>query len=256
MTPRKTAGYGWRPDSPDHRDLLYGVPAPAKLPSSVDLRRGFPMAPFDQGQLGSCTANAIAGALVFEAARQKLPTVMPSRLFIYYQERALEGTVASDSGAQIRDGMKVVAKLGYPPESDWPYDITRFTDDPPAAVVTEATKDRVTRYLRLPRSLQAMKSCLAQGFPFVLGFTVYESFESPAVARTGHAPLPSASERILGGHAVVACGYDDHSSRFLVRNSWGVTWGMSGYFTLPYEYLLETGLSSDFWTLRQLEESA
>jgi C1A family cysteine protease len=95
-----------------------------------------------------------------------------------------------------------------------------------------------------------MKGCLASGYPFIFGFTVYESFESEEVARTGRAPMPGGVERAIGGHAVVAVGYEEAHQRFLVRNSWGDGWGMKGYFTIPYTYLLQPDLSRDFWTIR------
>src|SRR5215510_6651839 len=120
--------YGWVPDLPDHRDLSYSAPAQflMALPTSIDLTSKCPPV-YDQGQLGSCTGNAIAAAVQFAREKQKLqPDFVPSRLFIYYGERVIEGSVESDSGAQIRDGIKVVAKLGAPPESDWPYDISKF----------------------------------------------------------------------------------------------------------------------------------
>jgi len=243
--------YGWVPDLPDHRDLSYSAPAQflMALPTSVDLTSKCPHV-YDQGQLGSCTGNAIAGAIQFEQMKQKLKSFTPSRLFIYYNERVKEHTVASDSGAQIRDGMKVVAKLGAPPETDWPYDINQFADKPPASAFTDAAKNKVTSYQRVTRSLSQFKGCLASGYPFVFGFTVYDGFESTTVAQTGHASMPQANEQVVGGHAVLAVGYDDQNQWFIVRNSWGTTWGMDGYFTLPYQYLLETNLSDDFWTVR------
>ena len=131
--PRKIRRYGWIPDLPDQRDHLYAAPPAflAALPPSTDLRSGCP-AVYDQGRLGSCTANAIGGAIEFDRMKQKLPDFVPSRLFIYYNERVIEGTVSSDSGAQIRDGIKTVASQGVCPEPDWPYDITKFTQKPPA----------------------------------------------------------------------------------------------------------------------------
>lgn len=249
--------YGWVPDLPDHRDLTYSAPAQflMALPTSVDLRPQCPDV-YDQGQLGSCTGNAIAGAIQFEQMKQGMKSFTPSRLFIYYNERVLENSVDSDNGAQIRDGMKVVAKLGAPPETDWPYDITKFTDKPPANAFADAAKNKVTSYQRLTRSLNQFKGCLAAGYPFVFGFTVYDSFESTTVAQTGHAPMPQANEQVQGGHAVMAVGFDDQNQWFIVRNSWADTWGMKGYFTLPYQYLLETNLSDDFWTIRLVEAPA
>jgi C1A family cysteine protease len=247
---RHNRAYGWLPDVPDQRDHVYAA-SPAALPTSVDLRPHCPSTVYDQGNLGSCTANAIAGAIEFDDLKQgRTPAVTPSRLFIYYNERALEGTVRTDSGALIRDGIKSVARLGAPGEADWRYDVQRFADRPPAAVYAEARGDRVTSYQRLARNLTQMKGCLAEGFPFVFGFTVYESFEGVDVAHTGNVPLPSHSEQALGGHAVMAVGFDDATGRFLARNSWGPDWGLAGYFTMPYGYLTDANLSDDFWTIR------
>jgi len=249
--PRKIRHYGWIPDVPDQRDHLYAAPAQflAALPPSTDLRRRCP-AVYNQGQLGSCTANAIAGAIEFDRLKQKMPDFVPSRLFIYYNERVIEGTVRSDSGAMIRDGIKSVASDGVCPEPEWPYVIKKFATRPSVRAYRDALQDRAISYQSLVQDMNQMKGCLASGFPFIFGFTVYQSFESPTVARTGHAPMPSWSERPVGGHAVMAVGYDDANQWFLCRNSWGAAWGMRGYFTLPYSYLIQPGLSSDFWTIR------
>lgn len=259
---RKLKRYGWIRDLPDHRDLLYAAPTvdAVSLPPRADLRDGFPQ-PYDQGELGSCTANAVAAAVQFARRKQEKPLdFLPSRLFIYYNERAVMGTVGEDSGAQLRDGMKVVAKLGVCPEasvpptpSDWPYDIPKFTRRPRAACFGFGQDNQVLVYRRVPQSLTPMRACLAAGFPFVFGFAVYEGFESPEVARTGVAELPRGDEGLLGGHAVVAVGYDDATQRFLVRNSWGTRWGQKGHFTMPYAYLADANLSADFWTVRQTE---
>jgi C1A family cysteine protease len=251
LTVRKIARYGWVPDLPDQRDQMYAAPVAmtAALPPSADLRPHCPPV-YDQGQLGSCTANAIGAAIEFDRAKQGLPDFVPSRLFIYYNERAIEGTIASDSGAQIRDGIKSIAKQGAPPEAIWPYDITKFAQKPPPQAYQQAMLDRAVGYQRLVPVATQMKGCLASGYPFVLGFTVYESFETQQVAQTGHAPMPAHGEKVLGGHAVLAVGYDDASGWFILRNSWGPTWGMAGYFTLPYAYLLQASLAQDFWTVR------
>jgi C1A family cysteine protease len=254
--PRKIQRYGWVPDLPDARDHLYAAPPRylTKLAKQVDLRDQCPKEIYDQGQLGSCTANAIGCAFEFELLKQGAPNFMPSRLFIYYNERVMEGTVGSDSGAMIRDGIKTVNKQGVCPETDWGYDISKFTEKPPQSCYDEALNHQVTSYQRIPRVLNQMKGCLASGHPFVFGFSVYESFESDEVASTGVAPMPDlATEQLLGGHAVLAVGYDDADRRFLVRNSWGDGWGMGGYFTLPYAYLTERSLSSDFWSITLVE---
>ena len=251
----KISRYGWLPDLPDERDHFYAAPvaATAVLPASADLRPQCPPV-YDQGQLGSCTANAIAGAIQFDRLKQQLAQVfVPSRLFIYYNERATEHTVDSDSGAQIRDGIKSVAKLGDCPETEWPYTIARFKTKPSPECYADALRYRVVSYQRLTPVLSQLKGCLASGYPFVFGFTVYESFESPQVAKTGHASLPGAGERAIGGHAVVGVGYQDAKQWFMVRNSWGNQWGLKGYFTLPYAYLTDENLASDFWTIRVVQ---
>jgi C1A family cysteine protease len=249
--------FGWVPDLPDARDHLYAAPAPVlrALPASVDLRPQFKTKPYDQGQLGSCTGNAIAGAIQFERQKQNLhPDFIPSRLFIYYNERVIEGTVGTDAGAQIRDGIKSVVHQGACTEKTWPYTITKFARKPPAKAYAEAAKSKVASYSRLVPTLSQLKGCLASGYPFVFGFTVYESFEGDAVARTGEVPMPAPSEAAVGGHAVLAMGYDDAVGRFLVRNSWGTEWGKAGHFTMPYAYLTDSNLSDDFWTIRLMAE--
>lgn len=248
----KIAHYGWIRDLPDHRDRYWQAPAlaSATLPSSIDLRPQCPPV-YDQGQLGSCTANAIAGAIQYDEIRSGIaPTWTPSRLFIYYNERALEGTVSTDSGAQIRDGIKVIASDGVCPETEWPYDIAAFAERPPQQAFDDAVRDRVGSYMRLNQSLVPLKTCVASGFPFVFGFTVFSSFEAAEVAATGVVPLPQPSETPVGGHAIVVVGYEDARQAFIFRNSWGASWGAAGYGYMPYAYVLDAGLAADFWTIR------
>jgi C1A family cysteine protease len=252
--PSQHGGYGWIRDLPDARDFIYAAPLsrfPQGLPPSVDLRPECPPV-YDQGQLGSCTANGIAGAIEFEQMKQGSATFVPSRLFIYYNERVMEGTVNQDSGAQIRDGIKSVATLGAPPETDWPYDIKLFKEKPPPKAYADAKQDLVTIYSRVTQNLAQMQGCLAEGYPFVFGITCYESFESEQVAETGIVPMPASGEKVVGGHCIIAVGYDDSARNFIVRNSWGADWGLKGYCMFPYEYLLSSTLSSDFWTIRSV----
>jgi C1A family cysteine protease len=254
LRPSAHGGYGWIRDLPDARDYLYAAPLlrfPQGLPQSIDLRSECPPV-YDQGQLGSCTANGIAGAIEFDQQKQGNPEFTPSRLFIYYNEREMEGTVPQDSGAQVRDGIKSVATIGAPPETDWPYVPAEFAVKPPAAAYADAKQDLVSAYLRVTQNLAQMQGCLAEGYPFVLGFTVYESFESQAVADTGMVPMPASSEKSIGGHCVVAVGYDATKRLFYIRNSWGTGWGLNGYCMMPFEYLLSAQLASDFWTIRSV----
>lgn len=242
-------GLGWRPQKPDHRDLLYASAAPGTLPAYVDLRAQMPPV-YDQGQLGSCTGNAIAAAIQFERKRQALPDFIPSRLMIYYMEREIEGTIPYDAGAEIRDGIKAVASQGTCSEADWPYDISKFMQKPPANCYAAATTDRAVKYLAVSQIAQQLRGCLAEGYPFVFGFTCYEELDSDDVAKHGRLPLPRPAEAPIGGHAVLCVGYDDKDRNFLIRNSWGPNWGLKGYFLMPYEYLVRPDLASDFWTIR------
>jgi len=246
-------GYGWIPDLPDQRDSRYGAVhrVPARLPASVDLRRGCSPVE-DQGDLGSCTANALAGAVEFVEKKDRIPLVNVSRLFVYYNERVIEHTVGEDAGAMLRDGIKTLVKQGVCAEASWPYVISKFAVRPGRTCYTAASAHQVTAYARL-ETLGEMRACLADGYPFVFGFTVYESFESDRVAQSGVVPMPKPREKILGGHAVLAVGYDHARKRLLVRNSWGTGWGLKGYFTMPYAYVADRGLSDDFWTIRRQE---
>ncbi|MFT3791593.1 MAG: C1 family peptidase [Rudaea sp.] len=250
ITLRNPAWYGWIPDLPDQRDQLYGAvyKVPKKLPAKIDLRAQCPPVE-DQGQLGSCTANALVGVLEFLELKAAKALVDLSRLFVYYNERVIEHTTSEDSGAMIRDGIKTLAKQGVCPESQWPYVIAQFAKKPAPACYKAALNHTISSYQRLSTT-DEMRACLAEGYPFVFGFTVYESFESQAVAKSGVVSLPKKSERVLGGHAVCAVGYDDKAKRFIVRNSWGTDWGLKGYFTMPYAYLADRNLSDDFWTVR------
>ena len=247
--------YGWLPDLPDYRDHRYAAPRKvlAKLPRKVDLRAHCPPV-LDQGELGACTAHAIANAHRYDQIRQKARNAfLPSRLFIYYNERVMERTVGEDAGAMIRDGIKSIAKQGACPENLWSYDIRKFTRKPPAKAYREAERHQAISYQRVERSLTQMKGCLAAGTPFVFGFSVYESFESPRVARTGNMPMPGRGERSLGGHAVLAVGYDDAKQVFTVMNSWSERWGDKGYFYMPYAYLADTNLADDLWAITIVE---
>ena len=235
--------YGYKKDKKDKRDLIHpGKKLFSPIPKSADLR--MLMTPvFAQGELGSCTANALVGMREY-LAKEKTTPVSLSRLFVYYKEREMEGNINEDAGAEIRDGMKVLNKIGACPEIDDPYDITKFTEKPSAQAVKDAKTWTISVYRRIV-SLTAAKVALAAGDPVVFGFPVYESFESDAVSETGLMVMPKAGEDILGGHAVLAVGYDDKKKWLIVRNSWGKDWGDKGYFYMPYKFF--TKYFSDAW---------
>lgn len=246
---------GWVPDLPDARDQLYSAPAMVlrKMATKVNLTSKLPPV-YDQGELGSCTANAIGAGFQFLQKKQSIATFMPSRLFLYYNERDMENNVNSDAGAMIRDGIKSMNKLGICQETMWPYNVGKFTQKPPAPCYKEALKHQVTSYQRVTQQLNQLKGCLSAGYPFVFGFTVYESFMTAQVAKTGIMPMPDFSkEKTVGGHAVLAVGYDDDKKFFIVRNSWSKGWGDKGNFYMPYSYMTESSLCDDFWTMRIVE---
>lgn len=252
-TSAQSRSYRWLPDVPDFRDYRFSEtfkPATLtkSLPSYVDLRDKMSTVE-DQEKLGSCTANALVGGLEYLEGIKYGKAVDLSRLFVYYNERLMEGTARLDAGAFLRDGIKTLAKQGVCSERTWPYIIDRFALKPSPAAYQEALKRKIKSYHRLD-TLDDMKTCLASGYPFVFGFSVYTYFESSAMAKDGVLYLPKAGEKYLGGHAVCAVGYDNPSRRLIVRNSWGAKWGQRGYFTMPYDYVVNRNLSDDFWTIQ------
>ena len=219
----------------------------------VDLR---PFCPgvYDQGQIGSCTANAIAAAYEYDLRKQALADFVPSRLFIYYNERVMENTVGTDSGAQIRDGIKVLNTQGVCHETSWPYDASRCFEKPTDACYSDAKSCKAVAYHRVAQDIDQLRTALKLGFPVVFGFQVYASFESVDVSRTGNMPMPKADEKVLGGHAVMAVGFDDEKKVAIVRNSWGEAWGDEGYFYMPYAFWSDPNQCSDFWTVTSVTE--
>jgi C1A family cysteine protease len=248
--------FGWKPDVPDFRDFDYGqmrmkLEKPRTLPKFVDLSNSFGPCD-DQGDLGSCTAHAISGAIEFDRVKQKLEFFDVSRLFIYYNEREAENTINEDAGAYIRTGIKSLANVGYCHESLWPYDISKFTNKPQQSAYDEAVKYKALSYYRIDNSkLLHLKACLAGGFPFVFGVSIYQSFYD-GDANKGLVPMPGAHDENLGGHCILAVGYEDSKSVFKIRNSWGTGCGDNGYYYLPYDYLTNTQLADDFWTVRSI----
>ena len=240
--------FGWLPDVPDFRDLRYGDHYrvnEAAMPSKVSIRAN--MSPVrDQGQLGSCTGFSTCAAVEY-----LIPVFVVSPLFVYYEERAAEGSIKSDAGANIRTGIKVLNKIGAAQEAKWPYNDgpTKFMRKPTKTVVKDAGKRKLTTYLRCASRLQVM-SALASLKPVVIGFSCYASLESAAVDKTGVVPMPKPTERMIGGHAICLTGFDQSTKLFEFKNSWGTSWGDNGYGYLPFDYLDDRNLSDDFWCLQ------
>lgn len=247
-------GLGWNPDRGDVRDHHYSIvapPPPVALPPLIDLRPQCPPVQ-DQGALGSCVWHALGGAVSFLELKDGVTLDPISRLFGYFNTRALEGTIDVDAGCSIRDAIKTLCAIGACSESLWPYDITKFSERPPVLDYMAARLHRLYAYARID-TLTDMKTCLAHGFPFVLGITVYNSFESDTVGQTGIVPMPDVDhENALGGHAILAVGYSDANERLIIRNSWGTGWGQMGYCELPYAYATNTDLADDMWAVRRM----
>jgi C1A family cysteine protease len=245
--------YSFKADLPDIRDFnysdFYSAPVTSAMHSLIDLRPLF-LPVQDQGNLGSCTSFAITGALEALEKIDNKPQNKLSELFVYYNERTIEGTINYDSGATLRDGIKSLVKFGTCNESLWPYAIKKYTKKPTLSAYLNGKSHLITSYYRL-NTLVDIQNCLKQGYPFVLGIAVYESFESDSVSQTGIVPMPGPNESCLGGHAVCCCGIDLNKKVCIVRNSWTSGWGDKGYFYLPIDYVTNSNLTSDMWTVRK-----
>ena len=274
----KIKGMGWLPDYPDLRDYTpehaniqpllakanVAEPEKVSLPNSVDLRSWFSPVE-DQGSLGSCTANAGVGIVEYFQRRAYGKHIDASRLFLYKATRNLLKWTG-DTGAFLRTTMYALAMFGVPPEEYWPYKIADFEKEPPAFCYAFGLSYKAIKYYRLdpPGTLKdelltRIKTNLAAGLPSMFGFTVYNSISQAATK--GKIPYPTFGEKIDGGHAIVAVGYDDNmkikntnaggketTGAFIIRNSWGTGWGDQGYGYLPYDYVLN-GLAEDWWSL-------
>ena len=245
----ETVNFIWKADKIDPRDYKYQITSKAS-PNIVDLRNY--CSPIEtQGSLGSCTGQAIAGAIELLNKRNGNYKDI-SRLFIYYYERLILGTVNYDSGAYIRDGIKATNHYGASLESYWPYNIKKFKQEPINEAKIDALKRKVTRYERVNNFNECIDA-LTNGYPVIMGFKVYTSFMSANVAKTGNMPYPNTKrERLLGGHAVLLVGYNKTKKVFIARNSWGTNWGDGGYFYMPFNVVTNTSMSSDYWIIKSV----
>ena len=269
--PYRIARLGWLPDPLDHRDVLHDSPRvkaaqattakraakgvvaakpTAKLPASVDLSRY--CSPIeDQGMIGSCTAQSVVGLLEYLWRLIYGRGIDASRLFVYKATRNLLGWTG-DTGAFVRSTIKAVRLFGTCPEDYWPYHEGQFDTEPPAFCYSFARNYRTILYYRLQERVEALRTSLAQGLPFAFGFTCFESLFNPEVSETGMIPFPEPGESVIGGHAIMAVGYEHAKKHFIIRNSWGRDWGRGGYGYLPYAYF-ERGLADDCWCVLKTE---
>ncbi len=259
-------GLGWLPDREDRRDYTLSHPnvsplPPVRVESKFDLR-GWDTPVMDQGGLGSCTANAACGLLQFLANYNSGKYTPLSRLYVYKATRYIMGVQRGDTGASLRDTMMSLVLLGAPPETYWNYNITRYDDDPPWYVVAMADNYEGTRYIRLDpngaspdKVLDNIRLCICSRLPVIFGTLVWPQIFT--VGEGGDIPAPDPAAQPVGGHALMIVGYDDNRGcigterrgAFLIRNSWGASWGDHGYGWLPYSYLYD-GYAQDFWTLQ------
>ena len=241
--------YGWLKQEIDERDFKYKVAAPIDMDAHYDLTSGMPEI-WDQGDTNSCTGHGIAAALAYAATRQGEAFTTPSRMFLYYQGRKIEGTTNVDHGAQIRNVIKGAVIYGAPPESEWDFQTLHLTEDAPTSVYTDAAKHRVVQYQSVACAKMDLLTALSEGYPIVFGFLVTSYFETPEMAKLGFLPSPGDSFQWVGGHCVVICGYNPDKKAFWVRNSWGPTWGIGGYFWMNEDYVLNPKWCHDFWIIQ------
>lgn len=263
--------YGWNPQRPDHRDRSYNLEeriyTGEQLPKTADLWPNVPNI-WDQLTIGSCTAHGSLRAFLIACIKAGVSVPMLSRLMQYYDARALEGTAGQDSGASVRDAIKALAKNGCAPESEWPYDVSKYAEKPPAACYTDAKQYLPVKYqaITVGGPGAPMRTAVASGMAIVFGFGVPQSFEHYD-AKNEVFGLPQADDRIIGGHCVAVTGYDFSCKHhpvpyFICDNSWGSGWGGSwggahsvgGRFALDYRWFdPSVGMANDLWVIQSVK---
>lgn len=244
--------FGWIKDSTKNENDYHKFKLVKNIDTitKIDLRPKCPPV-LDQGKLGSCTA--FAGSTIFQFAEMKQGVndpIIPSTLFIYYNTRALEGKVNVDSGAELFNVIFTLKTTGTCSETLWPYIPTAFDIKPPDECYVQSLKHKCILSKKIIQTLPQMKQCLIEGFPFIIGFYVYESFQSSRAKESGIISMPNIrTEELLGGHAVVVVGFNDKKQIFIVQNSWGRKWGDAGYCYIPYAYLTDPKLADDLWAI-------
>jgi hypothetical protein len=243
---------GWTPDLPYHKHKKYtDIADPSMLDHpkpTADLSGLFPEVVNQEG-LNCCTACACTGAYEYEIglAQAHIVSARFSFIFVYYNQRVLQGSLHCNLGASIGDGLYTLSHRGVCTDDEWPVNFHEFEKKPYKSCYEDALGNRISAYYQLDRDIKQMKACLSEGHPFIFGFSASDSTRN---APNGDIPIPGDDDSSIFGHAVVAVGYDDEKQLFNIRNSWGNAWGNNGYGTIPYSYLTEEGFSRDFWTIR------
>ena len=253
MMNRVLKRFGWIPDSKDERDYKFqAVPTILeKLPEEASVEDLCPVV-YNQGDSSSCVANASASAIISVHLKQGLPQPDPSRMFIYYGAREIEGTTHEDAGCMNRNAIKTLAKFGVCSETDWPFIPRNYSIRPSIECYSNAKKDIIISYHRIDSIpepnfiLQNLKACIAEGYPFIFGIPIYENF--PIQTSSGIIPMPKGRE--IGGHALFGIAYNDYTNSVRFLNSWD-GWGDGGYGELPYDYISK--YARDIWTIRSME---
>lgn len=240
---KKPYGFGYIPDKKDDRDIIYKVHLPGVSPPTTNRRniKQFPYR-YDQGNLGSCVGQSVSAAFRHVLHVNRQPDFDPSRLFAYYIAREDK---LNDTGARIRDAFKAINRLGLCGEPTWPYIISRFAIEPTVEAYAEALDHQSIRYERVPQTKEAIMEVISQGYPIVYGKQLFSSFTSDKVKQTGIIPMPKCFESRIGGHAMTIFDYDETGTVEL--NSWGDNWGQAGVCHVPWKYVLDSRLCSDFW---------
>lgn len=256
---RVVSGYVYKAPSAGVKKFTASRYKASQLPKKVDLR-AYMTSVEDQGQVGSCTANAVAGAYEYLVKKnQNLDHDYDvSRLFIYYGARALAGTEDSDSGSSICNAVELLKETGACSENTWPYseNMKIVNKEPSEEAFDEASEHKITEAEQIETSLEAWKSALAEGYPIIFGISLFESFDKQR--KKGYVPNPSRNDSVRGSHgshAMLCVGYSDVDRVFIVRNSWGSSWGDKGYCYMSYDYILNSDYNDgDTWIIRDAEE--
>jgi uncharacterized tellurite resistance protein B-like protein len=255
---RKVSGYRYAAPKAGTKTWTSSASSTARVPRKVDLRP-FMTEVENQGETNSCAANAVAGAYEYLVKRHLgEESYDVSRMFIYYNGRAVDGCENEDEGSVIGSLIESLKEHGACSEETWPFEKDLVNEKPSDEAYEEAAQFPIEDTAVVPTRVDAWKSVLAEGYPIIFGISLFRSFDKHR--KPGLVPMPSpreSSRESHGGHAMLAVGYSDADRVFIVRNSWGTEWGDEGYCYIPYDYLLNPRFNNgDSWIIRQVDAVA